>query len=380
VQNIHSAYVSHESEHLYFLDGFRGLLALWVYLGHLSYAVGYKNYILGMHALAVDLFMVLSGFLMVHSWQKSQTAGLPPIQMAWKFYKTRFFRIAPLYYFLLLICYLFLTQLAYMSDFIQKVMPPPWAEGMDSYDPHAGWNFNSLRWLYLHATFTFGLVPGMEASTPLPDWSLSLEMQFYLLFPVLLICLRRAPILLLATIASSLALISPHLFGNYLTPGVFAHFGQPSFLPYRLNAFMAGMMVAYYLAQQAHGSLTPYKKWIVVLACIICVITLSKPVIVAFILFSLLALRKISFLSTVLAYKPLKRLGDISYSLYLSHLLIVTPIVYWLFSLPDFLPLPPLTRFSIATACTVTLIIPVSYLLYRLIEVPFIRLGKRLSL
>jgi peptidoglycan/LPS O-acetylase OafA/YrhL len=49
-------------KHFASLDGFRGFLAVWVYFGHLATAVGFSNYFLNMHALAVDVFMVLSGF------------------------------------------------------------------------------------------------------------------------------------------------------------------------------------------------------------------------------------------------------------------------------------------------------------------------------
>jgi len=48
--------------HLDALDGFRACLALWVYFGHLANASGFSNRLLGLHPLAVDLFMVLSGF------------------------------------------------------------------------------------------------------------------------------------------------------------------------------------------------------------------------------------------------------------------------------------------------------------------------------
>lgn len=362
--------------HLQALDGFRALLALWVYFGHLAYAVGYHNYLLGLHALAVDLFMVLSGFLMFRSWSRGLSSERTFFERTVQFYKARFFRIAPLYYLLLLVCYIFLPSLTAMYDFIQKTMPPPWAQGLSDYNPNAGWNFDSIRWLYLHATFTFGLVPGMEASTPLPDWSLSLEMQFYFVFPVLFSLMLRAPLLLLSTLVAGAAIAAPLLFGNYLTPGSVAHFGQPSLLPYRLNAFFAGMLIAYYLSLRLSGKLTQRTSILLFLASVVCIAPLTKPVILAYALFAILSTQRIRFLTSALSVPPLRILGHISYSIYLLHLLVVIPCVYWLLTSSFFLQLSAEIRFIVALCLSAPIVCGLSYVLYRYVELPSIRIGK----
>ena len=361
--------------HLDALDGFRGLLALWVYLGHLSYAVGYQSYLLGMHALAVDLFMVLSGFLMVHTWKGELKFGTDWLQTIKRFYLARFFRIAPLYYFLLLVSYIFLPELVTATNEIQRMMPPPWAQGLENFTPNADWNFNNWRWFYLHLTFLFGLVPGMESSSPLPDWSLSLEMQFYILFPLLLIALTRVHIILVAIAVAALAFVSPALFGNYLTPGSLLHFGQPSLLCYRLSAFVAGMLVACRL----RGQHQPHSRFIAIrwlIACVIAIAPLSKPVIVIYCLFVVLVLRPIPLLSNALSSRPLRFLGNISYSIYLSHLLVVLPLTYWLFMRAGFLELAPISRFALAIGLTAPIVITISFILSLYIERPSIKLVK----
>jgi peptidoglycan/LPS O-acetylase OafA/YrhL len=363
--------------HLQALDGYRGLLALWVYFGHLAYAVGYQNYLLGLHALAVDLFMVLSGFLMFRSWSRGLSSERTFFERTVQFYKARFFRIAPLYYLLLLVCYIFLPSLTSMYDFIQKTMPPPWAQGLSDYNPSAGWNFDSIRWLYLHATFTFGLVPGMEASTPLPDWSLSLEMQFYFVFPVLFWLMLRAPLLLLSTLVAGAAIAAPLLFGNYLTPGSVAHFGQPSLLLYRLNAFVAGMLISYFSFLLAEKRMTQWRAFLVITSCVVCIAPLSKPVIAGYAVFCALSLVRISFLTTLLSARPLRFLGNISYSLYLAHLLIIIPLTYWLLNSEAFLIASAINRFLLAASVSMPLVILVSYTLFRFVEQPFIKFSKR---
>ena len=362
------------------LDGFRGFLAVWVYLGHLATAVGFSNYFLNMHALAVDVFMVLSGFLMVYTWKKSlEDTKILDAQTVQSFYLMRFFRIAPLYYLLLLVSYLVLPQLGQMHDDIRNTFPPIWAQGLSEYASKIGWNFDTWRWLYLHASFAFGLVPGMEASTPLPDWSLSVEMQFYLILPVLLLSLTRLPLLTLPSIAALLAILSPDLFGAYLIPGSWAHFGQPSVLSYRLNAFVAGMLLAVWMRKREGGKCSARTSVLMMMGIGLCLVPLSKPVILIYFLFVALVLKKIPPMTSLLSYKPFKLIGDISYSIYLSHTLVVIPVVYCLIQYLVVIDLSPQQRFGIAVVATAPVVFVFSYVLYRVVEYPGIRLGKVLG-
>jgi peptidoglycan/LPS O-acetylase OafA/YrhL len=371
---------SKSPSHFEALDGFRACLALWVYFGHLANASGFSNRLLGLHPLGVDLFMVLSGFLMVHTWKQDLQQTKFFSQSTLHFYLMRFFRIAPLYYLLLMICYAFGPSLAMMHDFVLKALPPPWAQSIANFDPQTDWTFNSFRWFYLHISFLFGLVPGMENSTPLPDWSLSLEMQFYFIFPLLLILVRKIPVLLIAVAVAVLAFYAPKLWGNYLDPGILSHFGQPSFLPYRLNAFFAGMLAAFWLRQLASTETTNrFYKILFPLAACICILPLSKPVILGFLFFVAISFKKIPVISPLLSLKPLRFLGEISYSIYLCHVLIVYPIVYILIQAPGFLELASIERFAISLLLTFPLVIFSSYILYRFVELPSIRFGKKIS-
>lgn len=367
--------------HVRALDGFRAGLALWVYLGHLSQAVGYSNYFLSLHALAVDLFMVLSGFLMVYTWKGSAQPHHGFLKTSAMFYLARFFRIAPLYYVLLLLCYVFLPQLNQMHDDALKLIPPPWVQDLTQYNPKSGWVFDSLRWLSLHVSFAFGVVPGMEASTPLPDWSLSLEMQFYLIFPALLLLLSMGPwaLLALALSAAVLAWLAPGLFGSYLTPGSLTHFGQPSMLAYRLNAFLAGMVLAFWLRKKRSQEPTRFVNVVTVLAIAICLVPLSKPVILIYLVFAALIFEKIPPLNWLLSRKPFKILGDISYSIYLAHLLVVIPAVYWLLQLAAFVDSSPVVKFYWAVGLTGPAVLGASLLLHRYVELPGIRVGRYVS-
>jgi peptidoglycan/LPS O-acetylase OafA/YrhL len=215
----------------------------------------------------------------------------------------------------------------------------------------------------------------MESTTPLPDWSLSLEMQFYLIMPALLLMFGRIHVVLLATLTAVLAFYAPSLFGNYLTPGSVTHFGQPSFIAYRLNAFMAGLVIAVWLRNRQLEKPSLMFNIYTVLASVICVLPLSKPVILGYVLFIILVLNRTFILNQLFSLKPLRFLGDISYSVYLSHILIVIPVVYWLVNQQAFLALDHTIRFIVAVGLTAPLVILIGYVLFRTIEIPSTRLG-----
>jgi peptidoglycan/LPS O-acetylase OafA/YrhL len=367
--------------HLSAFDGVRGLLAIWVYLGHLANAVGLHQYVLAAHALAVDFFMIISGFLMVYTWKTNLHENAFDLKTTLRFYVNRFFRIAPLYYLLLLICYLALPTLSLMQTGVLKAFPPIWAESIPDYTPGVSWSFDNLRWLILHLSFGFGLVPGMEASTPLPDWSLSLEMQFYLILPLLLLLFSRIPIFLLALGAALLAIGSPSWFGNYLEAGSLAHFGQPSVLTYRLNAFIAGMLLGYFLRLQTKTDTVSFsRRTVYLLICaIICVLPLNKLVAVGFFCLAALAIWRIPFATAIFSHPSLRWAGDISYSVYLSHLLVVIPVIYWLTQHTYFMSLTVGWRFALAIVATGPCIFIISYCLYKTTEQPGIKVGRWLA-
>jgi peptidoglycan/LPS O-acetylase OafA/YrhL len=70
-----------DSRHqLAFLDGLRGYASLWVLVGHAMFMTGYKIEILAQPDMAVELFIIISGFLMAYHYQarNSGRAGSTP--------------------------------------------------------------------------------------------------------------------------------------------------------------------------------------------------------------------------------------------------------------------------------------------------------------
>jgi len=64
-----------ESKRIGCLDGLRGLAALWVLLGHSLQLTGWHLPILSSPDLGVDLFIMLSGFLMVFHYRLRESAN-----------------------------------------------------------------------------------------------------------------------------------------------------------------------------------------------------------------------------------------------------------------------------------------------------------------
>jgi peptidoglycan/LPS O-acetylase OafA/YrhL len=86
----------------------------------------------------------------------------------------------------------------------------------------------------------------------------------------------------------------------------------------------------------------------------------------------------VPFFTGFLGARPMRFLGDISYSIYLCHLLVVIPVTYLLVFSTSFLSLPAIYRLAIAIGVTFPLVILSSYVLYRFVEVPSIKFGRRL--
>ena len=365
------------------LDGVRALLALWVLFGHVSLFMGCNVPLLNNPAIAVDVFMVLSGLFIANTYDglHQRHAGARAAQYFWT---RRVLRIWPLYAVILTLCWLNVEQLNIWMQRIAAAFPRA-TQGAELYvTPH--YALPSFKDAVLHYSMLFGVLPASATSTPLPDWSLSLEFQFYLLYPLLFLFVRSR-LLLLCAIAACAAYVSPALFGFYLTPGKLAHFDQPSFLPYKLNLFLVGVLINTWLkhlhlptsgAQQSSQH-DRYSQAMLIVAMVICLAVSGFLTTLGVALILYLIVRPQSTLSIWLS-TPLPRLyGEISFTIYLVHRPLLLLIAGMLTANQRFVAQSGAVRIVIVSVLLLLLTTLVSWLLNIVVERPGNRLARRLT-
>lgn len=159
------------------LNGLRALSMIAIFIFHLSDPIRSQlpkeneilNTFIGNLTSSVDLFFILSGFLiygvLYKGWEKTGTLSFK------EFYINRSLRIFPAYYFFvfltLIVNKLQIKMMQSSTDSKIQSFLPSFIEGVD-------------RWIY-DALY----ISNYNTSASFHTWSLSLEEQFYLIFPLI---------------------------------------------------------------------------------------------------------------------------------------------------------------------------------------------------
>ncbi|MEZ2129128.1 MULTISPECIES: acyltransferase family protein [unclassified Sinorhizobium] len=366
-----------EGKRIECLDGLRGLAALWVLLGHSSQLTGWRIPILSSPDLGVDLFVMLSGFLMVFHYELRKEANPWEKPSTWfGFWLKRFFRIAPLYYVMLSVA-LILGPMLYDSRMI--------IDHFLGHNPQLSERYldGSLRNFLMHASFFFGFFPSYAFRTPLPDWSLGLEMQFYAAFPFIMLLMRKFRWLVGAALVAFVAF----LFATIMHA---AHIGfpMPSFLPLKLHVFLCGMLLANGLFTSPRQS---FASAILAVALVMIPIggamtpgrvTVRVLLVVGF--FALVHHRMLpgvagrigERISTLLGNRFSHWLGELSFGVYLIHLILLQPIAAFIIQhLGNDISAP--IRFLMTIVVLIPLSYALAYLGFTRVEMPGQKVGRR---
>jgi peptidoglycan/LPS O-acetylase OafA/YrhL len=324
------------------IEKLRALCIALVFLYHLE-VPGFHNGFLG-----VDVFFVISGFLMA-----SLYGDMTSRQQAADYFRRRMARILPAYYAVILITALFSFFLLLPHE-IQMVMEQSiWAA---FFLPNVGY------WLDTSYFDHTNLRPLLNL------WSLGIEVQFYLLFPLLLFIERRSRWLLgLLAVGSCLEYailtrVDP-LSAFFLLPG-------------RLWEFLAGLGAARVLARFDLEKL-PGVQWLgaISVTALVAIVLIAPSVSRDFTFVTTLAVVLLAASAIVFGFttgsdsNPLSRslvsLGQYSYSVYLVHFPIIVFVMYTPFGGTNLSP-----SSQVATFIAVLLTALVSYLFFNFIERP----------
>ncbi len=341
----HSDFAAGASHRNSILDGWRGILALWVLLGHIDHVVGVHMPVLRAPGYAVDVFIVLSGYF-IHASISALSMKYSTRDATLKFYLQRALRIWPAYVVILIVSLVLFEVLWRLTG--QTRMAELSSNGT---------LFNTL----MHVSLLNGLFPTYVSSSSIPSWSLSLELQFYLLYPLLFFTKTYRSIALIV-VAFLLAYASPYLLGNYAQPGLWAHYGLPSTLPYRLFYFLLG--VAWQI--ETKGEARVSVKLLILIASFINPFSAAA---IAVVYASNLP-QACSFVTPLLEHRLMQFFGQISYSLYLIH----APVVLLVWSSLQSLSLNFTTagvNFVLMSVLSLPIATGLAFIIYQYIEQRF---------
>lgn len=360
-----------------FIDALRGLACLGVIAIHILDYVGPTwepvRLVAAFGDKGVQLFYLLSAFTLFLSYQQRSRTDDRPILFFWI---RRFFRIAPLFYAVLIV-----------NLFWRGMGPRTWApDGI-------GWDDIGLAITFLNAW-----KPNAITSVVDGGWSIAIEMSFYCFIPFLFhkitnlskalnfTCLAYMGGLVLSE--AGLAIARSQTDEKYHR--LLDHYFNVFWLPRELFVFGLGICLFFLFQKLLSLSISPgqkrqFSRSLLLVAAMLMLAAMRRfgDVLLLFSLAWLALTLSLALQPRIWLVNPLLiRLGKVSYSIYLLHFLVLrllgpqlaaTPWIQQN-SDPFFSTLKILFAFSLTTAVTYLL----AEITFRSIEQPGLRFGKRL--
>ena len=346
---------------LYFLDSLRGLAAIYIFLYHMV-KMPQPNMVVPRWAEFVKLGgMGITFFFLVSSFSLYFSRGNHKEETCFDFYLRRFLRIAPLFYVWILLSLIRNNILFDKSHSIQEIVGSVF--------------------------FFFNLWPGYQQGFVWAGWMIGVLMVFYLLFPLVhkfIDDIWKALGLFLFSIFF-VSFFKVFLLYTPLEPKVFDEFLKYNFVRH-FPVFAFGIFLYFFYTRFVAASPASKSFGFFLLSLALCLFSSLTSGKMDDILLPTYYWQPIIFSIFIVgfAFNPIvifinnstRFLGKISYSIYLNHptlILVMKPFYEKIYEMPINLSI----RYTICVLITFGLLVPISYISYRLIEVPGAKIGNR---
>lgn len=340
------------------LNSLRGLAALSIVIFHVRGIPKLQipesmNFVNNYFGLAVPLFFVISAFSLFlstyhrlgdDSWVKA-------------YFIKRFFRVAPLFYAMIVIYLMFF---------------------------YFGFNkSHSIEEIILNITFIYNLIPGKHESIVWAGWTIGVEMLFYLIVPYMLITAR--------TLNKSIILCVIFVFISVACRNIYITLDLPKNYSYlsllgQLGVFGFGVP-AYHLYQKYknHDRSLFIGNALLVVAILFSYILINyNQVVVSEIgyrlypwalVFSIVILSQTISPFILISNKIFSYAGDLSFSIYLLHpitIYFLKPVYSSIYSYN----IGNMYSFLLCITITYLIVIPLAHIVYKYFEAKFITFGQ----
>ena len=359
------------------LDGLRAIAFLLVFAFHTDY--------LQFGWVGVSLFFVLSGFL-ITGILLDMKKTLATKDYFFKFYGRRFLRIFPLYYFYLILMTalaVWLFSISYRPLYMQIFLDQVWYAIFYVYD------------------FFFGTIAFNYSFFLDHFWSLSVEEQFYIFWPLLILLVPEKSLKKLFLGFIALGLIFRIVFLFVYSAGVFRFLGATAPLaifplPFsHMDAFAFGAYISRFAIPKAKEQFLPllvalpiigFGSQYVATGEIGTISSLGYPLLLPkayqfiwgytllnyFFAITIYSVVKHGLFNRFLEWPPLRYLGKISYGLYVYHF----PVMWFAIRVRDFGVVDPFAKPVIALISFIATLL-VASLSYKYLEKPLLNLKDR---
>jgi peptidoglycan/LPS O-acetylase OafA/YrhL len=351
------------------LESIRGIAALLVVFYHFpKWHPFLQAHIVTSGYLMVELFFVLSGFVIFKAYaQKLATAR----DLA-RFQFLRFGRLYPVH-IIFLLAFLLIEVAKYL---VQARV------GLDS-TTRTPFEENNFEAFVENIFLVQSVLPGRPLTFNYPSWSISVEFYTYLIFGLITLSFRQLKLYVFGVLAlAALVMLAVH-----------STFGFEN-----LMRCFAGFFIGCLTASFVRNSKTRFPRWasLVAVAAIVLFLELKTTkefdVVIYFLTAALIAslvLAPKGIVNGILHHRVLTWLGAISYSVYMSHLVIIwastqvfrvivkRPVV----TMPDGAITAQLSLFETLLTCASILaaVLIASTLIYNYVEKPMRERSRRLA-